>query len=102
MVAIDTSVRVDSPDISQMMNLQTSPLLNVQAPSFSPVGLPRPGKQADELWSSREVSFLMHVNGLFAYLRRIFRYHATTSAGNQVCKLRFMQQFPLHLGTIRR
>jgi len=62
--AIDTSVRVDSPDISLMMNLQTSPLLNVQAPTFSPVGLPRPGKQADELWSSREVSFSMHVTGL--------------------------------------
>jgi hypothetical protein len=53
--AIDTTMRVDSPDISQMMNLQASPLLNVQAPAFSPIGLPRPGKQIDELWSSREV-----------------------------------------------
>lgn len=102
MTAIDTSMRVDSPDISQMMNLQTSPLLNVQAPTFSPVGLPRPGKQADELWSSREVSFLVHVTDTFAYLRRIFRYHATASAGNQVCKLQFMQQFLLHPGIIRR
>ncbi|KAF9448582.1 hypothetical protein P691DRAFT_35477 [Macrolepiota fuliginosa MF-IS2] len=52
--AIDTTLRVDSPDISQMMNVQSSPLLNVQAPAFSPVGLPKPGKQIDELWSSRE------------------------------------------------
>lgn len=64
MAAIDTSMRVDSPDILQMMNSQASPLLNVQAPTFSPVGLPRPGKQADELWSSREVSFLVHVTNL--------------------------------------
>lgn len=56
--AIDTTMRVDSPDISQMMNAQASPLLNVQAPVFSPVGLPKPGKQIDELWSSREVGAL--------------------------------------------
>lgn len=52
--AIDTTTRTDSPDISQMLHLQASPLLNVQAPIFSPIGLPRPGKQVDELWSSRE------------------------------------------------
>ncbi|KXN86657.1 Zinc finger and BTB domain-containing protein 24 [Leucoagaricus sp. SymC.cos] len=52
--AIDTTMRVDSPDISHMVNIQGSPLLNVQAPMFSPIGLPRPGKQIDELWSSRE------------------------------------------------
>lgn len=55
MAAIDTTMRVDSPDISQMMSLQASPLLNVEAPVFSPVGLPKPGKQVDEFWSSREV-----------------------------------------------
>jgi hypothetical protein len=39
-----------------MMNLQASPLLNVEAPAFSPIALPKPGRRVDEIWSSREVS----------------------------------------------
>lgn len=78
MAAIDTTTRVGSPDISQIVNVQTSPLLNVQAPVFSPIGLPRPGKQIDELWSSREVSTRMyHVDG-FLILFHSLEYSSTT------------------------
>ncbi|KAF7761446.1 hypothetical protein Agabi119p4_9438 [Agaricus bisporus var. burnettii] len=52
--SIDTTPRVGSPDISQILNPQASPLLNVEAPAFSPIALPKPGRQVDEIWSSRE------------------------------------------------
>lgn len=68
--SIDTTPRVGSPDISQILNPQASPLLNVEAPAFSPIALPKPGRQVDEIWSSREVRDFLYSSRSDSYLFR--------------------------------